>query len=65
MMLTIYIFAVLLVLIIIDLPIVVAIALTAVAFFVGMGQANFLAMMPQRNVFRTTGFVLLPSRFLF
>jgi len=62
-MLTIYIFAVLLLLIIIDLPIVVAIALTAVAFFVGMGQANFLAMMPQRMYSGTTGFVLLAVPF--
>ena len=37
-MLTLCIFAVLLVLIMIDLPIAVAIALTAIAFFVGLGQ---------------------------
>jgi C4-dicarboxylate transporter, DctM subunit len=62
-MLTIYIFAVLLLLILIDLPIVVAIALTAVAFFIGLGQGNFLVMLPQRMYFGTTGFVLLAVPF--
>lgn len=62
-MLTLGIFAVLLVLILIDLPIVVAIALTAVLFFVGLGQGNFLAMLPQRMYSGTTGFVLLAVPF--
>ncbi|MDP3177997.1 MAG: TRAP transporter large permease [Spirochaetaceae bacterium] len=62
-MLTLSIFAVLLVLILIDLPIVVAIALTAVLFFVGQGQGNFLAMLPQRMYSGTTGFVLLAVPF--
>lgn len=62
-MLTLSIFAVLLVLIMIDLPIVVAIAMTAVAFFVGLGQGNFLAMLPQRMYSGTTGFVLLAVPF--
>ncbi len=62
-MLTISIFAVLLILIMIDLPIVAAIALTAVVFFVGLGQGNFLAMLPQRMYSGTTGFVLLAVPF--
>ena len=62
-MLTISIFAVLLFLIILDLPIVVAIALTAIAFFVGLGQGNFLAMLPQRMYSGTTGFTLLAIPF--
>ena len=62
-MLTIAIFAVLLLLILIDLPIVVAIALTAVIFFVGLGQGNLLTMLPQRMYSGTTGFVLLAVPF--
>jgi tripartite ATP-independent transporter DctM subunit len=62
-MLTISIFAVLLLFILIDLPIVVAIALTAVVFFVGLGQGNLLTMLPQRMYSGTTGFVLLAVPF--
>ena len=62
-MLTILIFVVLLVFIMIDLPIVVAIAMTAVVFFVGLGQGNFLTMLPQRMYSGTTGFVLLAVPF--
>jgi C4-dicarboxylate transporter DctM subunit len=62
-MLTISIFAVLLVLIMLNLPIVVAIALTAVIFFVGLGQGHFLAMLPQRMYSGTTGFTLLAVPF--
>ena len=62
-MLTILIFLVLLVFILIDLPIVVAIALTAVVFFVGLGQGNLLTMLPQRMYSGTTGFVLLAVPF--
>ena len=62
-MLTILIFAVLLLFILIDLPIVVAIALTAVVFFVGLGQGNLLTMLPQRMYSGTTGFVLLAVPF--
>ncbi len=62
-MLTLSIFAVLLAFIMIDLPIVVAIALTAVLFFVGLGQGSFLAMLPQRMYSGTTGFVLLAVPF--
>jgi TRAP-type mannitol/chloroaromatic compound transport system permease large subunit len=62
-MLTLSIFVVLLALIMIDLPIVVAIALTAVLFFVALGHGNFLAMLPQRMYSGTTGFVLLAVPF--
>ena len=62
-MLTVSIFAVLLLFILLDLPIVVAIALTAVVFFVGLGQGHFLTMLPQRMYSGTTGFVLLAVPF--
>jgi tripartite ATP-independent transporter DctM subunit len=62
-MTTILVFVVLLVFIAIDLPIVVAIGLTAVAFFVGQGQGQFLAMLPQRMHAGTTGFTLLAVPF--
>jgi len=62
-MLTVAIFAVLLVFLFANLPIVVAIALTAVAFFFGLGQGQFLAMMPQRMYVGTTGFVMLAVPF--
>ncbi len=62
-MLTVSVFVVLLLLILIDLPIVVAIGLTAVIFFVGLGQGTFLAMLPQRMYSGTTGFTLLAIPF--
>ena len=62
-MLTLCIFAVLLVLILINLPIAVAIALTAIAFFVGLDNASLLTMLPQRMYASTTGFVLLAVPF--
>jgi C4-dicarboxylate transporter, DctM subunit len=62
-MLTLLIFAVLLVLIIIDLPIAVAIGLTAIAFFVGLGNESLLTMLPQRMYASTTGFTLLAVPF--
>jgi C4-dicarboxylate transporter, DctM subunit len=62
-MLTLAIFAVLLVLLIIDVPIAVAIGLTAIAFFIGQGQGSFLAMLPQRMYSGTTGFTLLAIPF--
>ena len=63
-MLTLAIFAVLLILLMIDVPIAVAIGLTAIAFFVGMGQSDFLMMLPQRMYSGTTGFTLLAIPFL-
>ncbi|MEC5386347.1 TRAP transporter large permease [Uliginosibacterium sp. H3] len=62
-MLTLSIFAVLLILLMIDVPIAVAIGLTAIAFFVGMGQSDFLMMLPQRMYSGTTGFTLLAIPF--
>ena len=62
-MLTLAIFSVLLVLLMIDVPIAVAIGFTAVVFFVAQGQTSFLAMLPQRMYFGTTGFTLLAIPF--
>ena len=62
-MLTLSIFLVLLALILLDLPIAVAMGLTAVGFFVGMGQGSLLAMLPQRMYSGTTGFTLLAVPF--
>ena len=62
-MLTLAIFSVLLILLMIDVPIAVAIGFTAVAFFIGQGQSSFLAMLPQRMYFGTTGCTLLAIPF--
>src|SRR5512140_3481552 len=62
-MLTLAIFAVLLALILLDLPVAVAMGLTAIVFFVGLGQGSFLAMVPQRMYYGTTGFTLLAIPF--
>ena len=62
-MLTLAIFAVLLVLILLNLPVAVAMGLTAVIFFVGLGQGSLLAMVPQRMYYGTTGFTLLAVPF--
>ena len=62
-MLTLAIFAVLLFLLMIDVPIAVAIGLTAIIFFVAQGQGSFLTMLPQRMYSGTTGFTLLAIPF--
>jgi tripartite ATP-independent transporter DctM subunit len=62
-MLTLMIFAVLLVLILMNLPIAVAMGLTAVAFFIGRGEGSLLTMLPQRMYASTTGFTLLAIPF--
>ena len=62
-MLTLMIFAVLLVLILMNLPIAVAMGLTAVAFFIGLGEGSLLTMLPQRMYASTTGFTLLAIPF--
>src|SRR5512142_2489713 len=62
-MLTLAIFAVLLALILLDLPVAVAMGITAVLFFVGLGQGSLLAMVPQRMYYGTTGFTLLAVPF--
>ncbi len=47
-MLTLMIFLVLLVLIMVNVPIAVAMGLTAIIFFVGLGNGSLLTMLPQR-----------------
>ena len=62
-MLTLSIFAVLIVLLLINLPVVVAIGVTSVLFFIGLGDARLLAMLPHRMYYGTTGFTLLAIPF--
>jgi len=62
-MLTLAIFGVLLLMLLIDIPIAVAIGLTAVIFFVAQGDAQFLTLLPQRMYFGTTSFTLLAIPF--
>ena len=62
-MLTLMIFALLLVLIMINVPIAVAMGLTAIIFFIGLGNASLLTMLPQRMYASTTGFTLLAIPF--
>jgi C4-dicarboxylate transporter DctM subunit len=62
-MLTLLIFTVLLILIMMNLPIAVAIGLTAVSFFMGLGEGSLLTMLPQRMYASTTGFTLLAIPF--
>ena len=62
-MLTLVIFTLLLVLLMIDLPIAIAIGLTAVGFFLWEGQSDLLVMLPQRMYSGTTGFTLLAIPF--
>lgn len=62
-MLTLLIFVVLLVLILLNVPIAIAMALTAVIFFVALGDASLLTMLPQRMYASTTGFTLLAIPF--
>ena len=56
-------FSLLLVLIMINMPIAVAMGLTAIIFFVGLGNASLLTMLPQRMYASTTGFTLLAIPF--
>lgn len=62
-MLTLLIFALLLFFILLNLPIAVAMALTAIVFFIGLGQGSLLTMLPQRMYASTTGFTLLAIPF--
>jgi C4-dicarboxylate transporter DctM subunit len=62
-MLTLMIFALLLVLIMINVPIAVAMGLTAIIFFVGLGNTSLLTMLPQRMYASTTSFTLLAIPF--
>ena len=62
-MLTLMIFLVLLVLIMINVPIAVAMGLTAITFFIGLGNSSLLTMLPQRMYASTTSFTLLAIPF--
>ena len=62
-MLTLAIFGTLLFMLMVDVPIAVAIGLTAVGFFIAQGKGDFLTMLPQRMYFGTTGFTLLAIPF--
>jgi C4-dicarboxylate transporter, DctM subunit len=62
-MLTLLIFAVLLVLILIDLPIAVAMGLTAIVFFAALGNGSILTVLPQTMFTSSTGTTLLAIPF--
>ena len=62
-MMILLIFSLLLVLILLNIPIAVSMALTAVVFFIGLGNASLLTMLPQRMYASTTGFTLLAIPF--
>lgn len=62
-MTTFFILGVLILLIIIGVPISAALGLTAVGFYVFLGEFNILAMLPQRMYSATTGFTLLAIPF--
>ncbi len=62
-MMTAAIFAVLVCLIMLGLPIAVSMALTSVIFFVVLGEADVLLMVPARMYSSTTGFTLLAIPF--
>ena len=62
-MLTFLIFFVLLALILLDVPVAVSMGITAIAFFVGFGEGQNLAVMAQRMYIGTTGFTLLAVPF--
>jgi len=62
-MLTAEIFIVLVVLIMLGLPIAVSMGLTAVIFFVGLGETDVLCMIPARMYSSTTSFTLLAIPF--
>ena len=62
-MLTLYLFITLIALLVINVPVVVAIGLTSVIFFVFLGDGMLLAMLPNRMYYGTTGFTLLAIPF--
>ena len=62
-MMTAAIFGVLIFLIMIGLPIAFAMGLTAVIFFVVLGETSVLCMLPARMYSSTTGFTLLAIPF--
>lgn len=62
-MMTIYIFTVLIGFLLINVPVVTAIGITSVFFFVFLGEGHLLAMLPHRMYYGTTGFTLLAIPF--
>ena len=62
-MLTLLIFIVLIAFIVLNVPVAVAMGMTAVCFFIGLGQTGSLTMLAQRMFYGTTGFTLLAVPF--
>jgi tripartite ATP-independent transporter DctM subunit len=62
-MLTLAIFALLFVFLLINVPVVVAIGFSSVLFFIFLGDANLLAMLPHRMYSGTSGFTMLAIPF--
>lgn len=62
-MMTVYIFGVLIGFLLINVPVVIAIGITSVIFFAGLGEGHLLAMLPHRMYYGTTGFTLLAIPF--
>ena len=62
-MLTLAIFAVLVLLMFLGIPVALSMALTAMLFFVGLGEMQNLTMVAQRMYSSTTGFTLLAIPF--
>jgi tripartite ATP-independent transporter DctM subunit len=62
-MLTVYIFSLLIGLLLLNVPVVVAIGMTSVLFFVFLGEGHLLSMLPHRMYYGTTGFTLLAIPF--
>jgi tripartite ATP-independent transporter DctM subunit len=62
-MLTLAIFITLFFFLVINIPVVVAIGFTSVLFFIFLGDADFLAMLPHRMYYGTTSFTMLAIPF--
>lgn len=62
-MMTVYIFGVLICFLLLNVPVVIAIGITSVIFFAGLGEGRLLAMLPHRMYYGTTGFTLLAIPF--
>ena len=62
-MLTLAIFAVLVILMFLGIPVAISMGLTAMLFFVGLGEPQYLTMVAQRMYSSTTGFTLLAIPF--
>ncbi|MDR3312224.1 MAG: TRAP transporter large permease [Spirochaetaceae bacterium] len=62
-MVTLAVFGTLLCFLLSNMPVVIAIGLTAVIYFIGLGAGSFLYMLPNRMYYGTTGFTLLAIPF--